>query len=98
MALMAKTKRKKQKPAVKTQELDSIYFLKMVLYLIVGSQWLWFVDAGGAVKAPVPIGLLIGVLFAVHEHFRLDRKVEYAVLLVAMLIGFATQYGIYITI
>ena len=88
---MAKTKRK-----AKPQELDSVYFLKIVLYLIVGSQWLWLVDAAGNVKVPVPVGLIVGVLFAAHEHFRLDRKVEYAVLLVAMLIGFVTQYGLYI--
>jgi len=93
---MAKTKKaakKKQKP-----ELDAVYFLKIVLYLVVGSQWVWLVNQAGVVKFPVPFGLIIGVLFASHEHFRLDRKIEYAVLLIAMLVGFVTQYGVYITL
>jgi len=95
MLLMVKKQKRHVPPK---QELDTVYFLKIVLYLIVGSQWVWLVNGAGAVRFPVPAGLIIGVLFASHEHFRLDRKVEYAVLLVAMLIGFVTQYGLYITI
>jgi hypothetical protein len=37
-------------------------------------------------------------LFAVHDHFQIDRKIEYTVLLVAMFVGFWTQIGVYITI
>ncbi len=92
---MTKTKKTAKKAA---QELDSVYFLKLVLYLIVGSQWIWLVDSAGTVKLPLPIGLIVGILFASHEHFRLDRKLEYAVILVAMLVGFATEYGIYLTV
>jgi hypothetical protein len=76
-----------------TQELDSVYLLKLVLYLVVGAQWLKIVTASGS-QIPIPIGALVGLLFATHEHFRLDRKIEYAVLLVAMFVGFWVPVGL----
>lgn len=88
------TEKKKQ---VKPQESDGAYFLKLVLYLIVGSQWVWLVD-GETSQIPLPVGLVIGLAFASHDHFQIDRKVEYAVLLVAALLAFWTQIGIYITL
>ena len=89
---MAKTKHKK----VKNQELDSVYLFKLVLYLIIGAQWLRV--GHGNNQVPVPIGLVVGVLFAMHEHFRIDRKIEYAVLLIATLVGFWSQAGFYLNI
>ena len=83
------TKTKKEKP-----ELDSVYLLKLVLFLILGSQWLYFADGASAKQLPIPIGAVIGVLFAIHEHFQIDRKVEYAILLIAMFIGFWLPMGI----
>jgi hypothetical protein len=96
---MPKTKQKRPKAHKHTaQELDSVYLLKLVLYLVVGAQWIRFTDAAGSSQIPVPIGLIIGVLFATHDHFQIDRKIEYAVLLIAMFVGFWSQIGIYITI
>jgi hypothetical protein len=92
MAKIKKTLKKK-----KAAELDGVYLLKMVLYLVLGSQWLWFDTTDGS-RVPLPVGLLIGILFAMHDHFRIDRKIEYAVLLVAMLIGFVANIGIAITV
>lgn len=90
---MPKTKSKKVAKTV--NEPDSTYFLKLVLYLIVGSVWIK-INRGTISQIPLPIGLLIGLLFASHEHFQIDRKVEYAVLLIAMLVGFWLPLGIYI--
>lgn len=90
----AKTKKKNSKAP---QELDSVYFLKLVLYLITGSLWLKVTQSTNA-QIPVPIGLGVGLLFASHEHFQIDRKVEIAVLLVAMLIGFWAPFGIYVSL
>lgn len=84
-----KTKTSRQKP-----ELDSVYILKLALFLIVGSQWLYFADASSPKQLPIPIGALIGLLFAMHEHFQIDRKMEYAVLIIAMFIGFWLPMGI----
>ena len=77
-------------------ELDSIYILKIVLYLVVGSQWLKILTHSG-VQIPVPVGALLGVLFASHERFQIDRKIEYALLLLAMFIGFWVPLGLVIT-
>lgn len=76
-------------------ELDGVYILKLLLYVLLGSLWLK-VTNGSTVAVGFPIGLAIGLIFASHEHFRIDRKVEYAVLLVAMLFGYFASYGLYI--
>jgi hypothetical protein len=75
----------------KNQEPDSVYFLKLVLYLIIGVQW--FRISKGSITVPLPIGFIIGLLFARTDHFQIDRKIEYAILLVAMLIGFWLPIG-----
>jgi hypothetical protein len=90
---MAKAKKTKSK----VQELDSIYLLKLVLYLIVGAQWIWVVNTSGDTRLPIPFGLIIGILFASRDHFQIDRKIEFAVLLVATFLGYAVQSGIFIT-
>ncbi len=82
----------------KAAEPDSVYFLKIVLYVILGSQWVWLTNANEAKQIPLPIGLILGLWFAAHEHFRIDRKIEYALLLVAALIGFWIQSGIFVSL
>jgi len=74
---------------------DGLYLLKLVLYTILGTQWLWFQTRDGS-TIPLPIGLLLGLAFALHEHFQVDRKVEYAVLLAAMLAGFVAKVGLFV--
>lgn len=89
---MAKTKKR-----TRTQrESDSAYFLKIILYFILGTLWvrLLHVDFGPFTHFSVPIGLLIGLVFASHEHFQIDRKVEYAVLLIATILSFYLPVGI----
>ncbi len=81
----------------KTDEPDVIYFLKLVVYLIIGSLWIKF-DNGVNAQIPIPLGFLVGLVLASHDHIQMDRKIGYAVLLVAMLIGFWAPFGIYITI
>lgn len=99
MTHMAKTKRKTSKK-VQQKESDSAYFLKLVMYLIIGSQWLWFIDprTGLGASFPIPIGFIAGIAFATHDHFEIDRKIEYGILLVAMFIGFWTRIGIFISV
>jgi hypothetical protein len=89
-------KQKTKKRAVQP-ELDSVYVLKLVMYLIIGALWIRFGNSSGNGQIPIPFGLIIGLLFAMHDHFKIDRKIEYAVLLVAMFVGFWTQAGLYIT-
>lgn len=87
-------KLKTTKPKKPATELDSTFFMKLVLYLIVGAQWLRLSINNGNFQVQVPLGLFIGILFVAHDHFRIDRKIEMAVLLVAMLVGFYGQVGV----
>jgi ethanolamine transporter EutH len=94
---MTHTKPKRRSPRSNEQELDSTYLLKLVMYLIIGSQWLRLYG-GETGQVPIPIGFIIGLLFASHDHFQIDRKIEYALLLVAMFIGFWLPIGIDIVV
>jgi hypothetical protein len=82
----------------KTKTSDGSYLLKMVLYLIVGSQWLFFTDQGMTKTIPIPLGFIIGIMFASHDHFKIDRKIEYALLLAAMLVGFMGDIGVFVNV
>lgn len=76
-------------------EPDGVYLLKLVLYLILGASWLK-ISKGQTLQVPIPIGFAAGLIFAAHEHFQLDKKIEYALLLAAMLIGFWLPIGLYV--
>ena len=96
---MAKSKTKTltktiTKKRISSKELDSVFVLKMALFLILGSQWLYIVNPVSDAQLPLPIGAAIGVIFATHEHFKIDRKIEYVILLLAMFIGFWLPMGI----
>jgi ABC-type dipeptide/oligopeptide/nickel transport system permease component len=88
--------RKQKQNKSQNKESDSQYVLKLIMYLIVGSFWLKVTTAGG-LQIPLPIGFILGLFFASHERFRIDRKIEYAVLLVAMLVGFWLPIGLFIS-
>lgn len=90
--------RKNTKSAKKSSDADGAYLLKLALYVILGSLWLKITNTGGSLTVPVPIGLLIGIAFTRHEHFQIDRKIEYAVLVIAALFGFLAPYGLYISL
>jgi hypothetical protein len=85
-----RVKNSKSKP----QESDNVFFLKLVFYFVIGTQWLRLVDPEMTTQVPIPFGLLLGLVFASHDHFNIDRKIEYAVLLVASFIGYWIHGGI----
>lgn len=90
---MAKTKKKK---SASGRETDTIYILKLVLYLILGAQW--FRITKGSVTIPLPLGLLVGLFFARTEKIAFDRKMAYAILLLSMFIGFWLPIGLELTL
>lgn len=90
---MAKTKTKPQ-----ATELDGVFVLKLVLYAVLGSLWLKLHGSTADTTFPLPIGLAVGLLFTSHEHFRIDRKIEYAVLVLAALIGLIAPYGLFVNL
>jgi hypothetical protein len=95
--MATKQKARKQAHASRLDTFDGLYFFKMVLYLLVGSLWLK-IGNGTDLHIPIPLGLIVGLFFTTHEHFRIDRKIDYAILLVAMLVGYFAPYGLYITL
>jgi hypothetical protein len=81
------------------QENDSAYFLKLILYVLLGSFWLRFaspITLGAITLNGFPLGLLLGLLFANHDHFQIDRKIEYAILVIVTIITFFLPAGIVI--
>ena len=94
---MARTKTKRRAKAT-LSELDGVYILKIVLYLIIGSQWVRLTDISLTKQIPLPYGLVIGILFAMHDHFQIDRKIEFAILLIACFVGYWSQSGLLVTV
>lgn len=109
MATKRKTTSKKTSTSKKTKskvlkknksaftEPDSAFFLKAVVFLILGSQWV-YLESYPDWQIPIPVGLILGLVFATHEHFQIDRKIEYVVLLFAAFISFWLPIGLVIQI
>lgn len=91
---MAKSKTKISKRKPSALEMDSVFILKLALFLILGSQWLYVTNTNNSKQFSIPIGVIVGLVFAAHDHFKIDRKIEYALLLAAMFIGFWLPMGI----
>lgn len=85
------------KPKRKNTQNDGAFIFKLVLYVILGSLWLKLHRGSGDFIIPLPVGLLIGLIFTSHEHFQIDRKIEYAVLVVAALLGMIAPYGLFVS-
>jgi hypothetical protein len=51
---------------------------------------------GGFVVTGIPLGFLLGLLFAAHDHFQVDRKIEYAILVVVAILTYFVPAGIVI--
>jgi hypothetical protein len=68
-------------------ESNSVFFLKVVFFFIVGTIWIRF-DAERSGGVGIPIGFLLGLVFAAHEHFQIDQKIEYALLFIAAVLSY----------
>lgn len=90
------TKKKTKKPASTPQETDAGFFFKLVLFFILGTLWvrLLHVQIGPFEHFSIPVGLVVGVIFASHDRFQIDRKIEYAILLAATFISFYLPVGV----
>ena len=94
--LMAKRKQKRKVNPL--DNFDGAYVLKLALYVILGSMWLKVTHSTHNLHIPIPLGAVIALFFTMHEHFRVDRKVDYAVIVVSALFGFMAPYGLFISI
>lgn len=89
-----------QPPKDRPFESDSTYFLKLVVFTLLGTLWLKFgqsITWAGVPLHGVPLGLLLGlVLIRCFEPHQSDRKIWYAILLVVTLICYFVPAGIVI--
>lgn len=92
--------RKSIKKTLVDSETDGEYFLKLVLFVLLGTFWLKFSQPlvwGGLTIAAVPVGLFLGLIFVSYfEKFQTDRKIWYAVLIVVGIISYFEPAGILI--
>ena len=81
-------------------ESDGTYFLKLVVFTLLGTLWLKFGTPVTWLGMPVngiPLGMLIGLLLVVKfEKYQSDRKIWYAILLVVTIICYFVPAGIVI--
>ncbi|MCL1876542.1 hypothetical protein FWF74_00650 [Candidatus Saccharibacteria bacterium] len=77
----------------KNQRVYAHFFLKFVIFLILGMTWL---RLGAPVfgLAAAPIGLMIGLIVALFERFRIGRGIEIAILVVAAVASYFFDVGI----
>lgn len=90
---------KKNKKTSKNEP-DAVFLLKVFLYFLLGSLWIRFgmSDDDSLRTIGIPVGLLIGLYFAHHEQFQIDRKIEYVVLLGAMILSYIAPVGFVLVI
>jgi len=94
--MKAQSSKKGRSRAVKT-ETDSVFFLKLVIYIIMGAFWIRIQPPMEFFSVPItgiPVGLLLGLLLASHDHFQIDRKIEYTVLILVVIVSYFFPTGI----
>ena len=82
----------------KVFESDSTYFLKLVVFALLGTLWLKFGQSVSWMGIPlhgIPLGFLVGLLLVSRfEEHQSDRKIWYAILLVVTIICYFVPAGI----
>jgi hypothetical protein len=82
----------------KIVESDSTYFLKLVVFVLLGTFWLKFSQPITWLGMPFrgfPLGLIVGlVLVSRFEKLQADRKIWYAILLIVAIISYFVPAGI----
>lgn len=96
MAIQNKKIKKVKKQ--ENQEFDGVFIMKVAVLVILGSLWLKVTKDSHGLHIPIPVGLIVGLLVTQHELFRVDRKIEYAVLVCAALFGYVAPYGLFLAL
>lgn len=85
---------------VMVAENDSLYFLKLIVVVILGTLWLKLsqpLSWGGVPFGGLPLGLVLGLVgIKLFEKNPYDRKIWYAVLIVVAIISYFVPAGIVI--
>lgn len=81
-------------------ESDSTYFLKLVIFILLGTLWLKFEQPITWLGVPfngIPVGLLVGlILVSRFEKSQANRKIWYAILIVVAIICYFVPAGVVI--
>jgi positive regulator of sigma E activity len=106
---MTKQKRTKKSPRTRATlsrtserifETDGTYFLKLVVFALLGTLWLKFQQPILFFGFPIhgiPVGMLLGLIFVRQfEKMQSDRKIWYAILLVVTIVCYFVPAGIVI--
>lgn len=87
-------------PRERMFETDGTYFLKLVVFVLLGTLWLKFQQPVLWLGLPfygLPVGFLVGLLLVRQfEKYQADRKIWYAILLVVTIICYFVPAGIVI--
>jgi hypothetical protein len=82
----------------RTFETDSTYFLKLVVFALLGTLWIKFMSPlsiGGFLLNGIPLGFFAGlILVSQFEKYQSDRKIWYAILLVVTIICYFVPAGV----
>jgi positive regulator of sigma E activity len=82
----------------KIVESDGTYFLKLVVFILIGTFWIIFKQPVTWLGLPlnaVPIGMLVGfLLVSKFEKLQSDRKIWYAILIIVTLVSYFRPAGI----
>lgn len=92
--------RPRRRVVQRVSEGDSVYFLKLVVIVILGTLWLKFatpLNWNGIPFAAFPLGAVIGLIgIKLFEKDQTDRKIWFAVLIMVMIISYFVPAGVVI--
>lgn len=79
----------------KNQRVYSHFFLKFALFMVLGLTWFRLGAPVGSIQV-IPVGLALGLILAIFERFRIGRRIEIMILLIAATISYFSPIGIVI--
>ena len=86
------TRKNAVREVFKNQRVYSHFFLKFVLFFILGLIWLRLGAAVGPITV-IPVGLIVGLMFAYFEKFRIGRGIEILILVAAATFSYFADVG-----
>lgn len=89
------TKSASVKNSSKLKHDDGYFLLRLALLALVGLLWIK-ISLRSGLQLPLPIGFLVGIFIAIRGKREIDRKIQFVVLLMALLVGFIAPLGIYV--
>ncbi|MBM3209909.1 hypothetical protein FJZ39_01010 [Candidatus Saccharibacteria bacterium] len=83
----------------KIYERDSMFFLKLIIYIMLGSLWVAFstplMFGDFFALTGIPVGLVVGLVLVMYtEKYQYNRKIWYSVLPIVAIISYFLPTGI----